>query len=255
MEGRKLSSSRGGAIFVNDFLSRYDPDPLRFFLTIAGPENQDTDFTWDEFVRRNNDELLANWGNLVNRVLVNAHRNFGEVPAAGDLTEADEEVLKEISNGFDVVGGLIERASFQQAIKEALRLSSVANGYLAEEQPWKSIKADRTRAATVLHVGLRLVDSLKVIFTPFLPFTSQRVHEMLGHEGSIAGPLRFREVTEDGGRTHRVLTGDYASWVGSWAAPELPVGQKLPEPAALFKKLDPAVVVPEELKRMGVEVG
>jgi methionyl-tRNA synthetase len=255
MEGRKLSSSRGGAIYVNDFLTRYDPDPLRFFLTIAGPENADTDFTWEEFVRRNNDELLANWGNLVNRVLVSAHRNFGEVPAAGELTEADQAVIKEISNGFDSVGGLIERASFQQAIKEALRLSSVANFYLAEQQPWKKIDTDRARAGTVLNVGLRLVDALKVIFTPFLPFTSQRVHEMLGHQGFLAGPLEFRQVEEEGRRPHRVLTGDYASWVGGWEAPELPAGQKLGAPAPLFKKLDADVVVPAELARMGVGVG
>jgi methionyl-tRNA synthetase len=254
MEGRKLSSSRGGAIYVNDFLTRYDPDPLRFFLTIAGPENADTDFTWDEFVRRNNDELVANWGNLVNRVLVNAHRNFGQVPPVGELTAADRAVLEQIEKGFDSVGGLIERASFQQAIKEALRLSSVANTYLADEQPWKTIKNDRARAATVLNVGLRLVDILKVIFTPFLPFTSQRVHEMLGHQGFIAGPLEFRQVTEDGGRSHRVLTGDYVSWTGAWEAPVLPAGQRLAEPRALFRKLDPAVVVPAELGRMGVTV-
>jgi methionyl-tRNA synthetase len=238
MESRKLSSSRGGAIYVRDFLERYDPDPLRFFLTIAGPEKQDTDFTWVEFVRRNNDELVANWGNLVNRVLVNAHRNFGEVPPPGPLSAADQEVIREISNGFDTVGGLIERASFQQAIKEALRLSSLANGYLAVEEPWKVIKNDRERAGTVLNVGLRLVDALKVIFAPFLPFTSQLVHEMLGHDGFIAGPLLFREVLEEGGRSHRVLTGDYASWVGSWAPPELPVGQKLGEPQPIFRKLD-----------------
>src|SRR5437588_10799852 len=156
MERRQFSASRAVAILVNDFLARYDPDPLRYFLTIAGPETQDTNFTWTEFIRRNNDELVANWGNLVNRVLVNAHRNFGEVPAPGPLTERDQEVLKEISNGFDSVGGLLEKASFQQAIKEALRLSSLANGYLAEEQPWHTIKSDRERAATVLYVGLRL---------------------------------------------------------------------------------------------------
>ena len=254
MEGKKLSSSRGGAIYVNDFLTRYDPDPLRFFLTIAGPEHQDTDFTWAEFVRRNNDELVANWGNLVNRVLVNAHRNFGEVPAAGELTDRDREVLRQVTEGFDSVGDLIERASFQQAIKEALRLASLANGYLAEEEPWKVIKTDRDRAATVLNVGLHLVDALKVIFTPFLPFTSQQVHEMLGHSGQIAGPLEFKEVTEEDGGSHRVLTGDYASWCGGWEAPELPEGQKLREPKVIFRKLDPDQVVDDELKRMGLSI-
>jgi methionyl-tRNA synthetase len=162
------------------------------------------------------------------------------------MTVADQEVIREISNGFDTVGGLIERASFQQAIKEALRLSSLANGYLAVEEPWKVIKNDRERAGTVLNVGLHLVDALKLIFAPFLPFTSQQVHEMLGHDGFIAGPLDFREVTEEGGRTHRVLTGDYASWVGSWRPPELPVGQRLREPRPIFKKLDLEQVLADE---------
>jgi methionyl-tRNA synthetase len=249
MEGRKFSSSRGVAIYVNDFLSRYDADALRYFLTVAGPENQDTDFTWAEFVRRNNDELVANWGNLANRVLVNAHRNFGEVPAAAELTERDRAILEKVSNGFDAVGGLIARASFQQAIKEAMRLSSEANAYLADEEPWKTIKTDRTRAATVLNVGLRVVDSLKVMFTPFLPFSSQRLHEMLGHDGYIAGPLEFCEIVEEGGARHRVLTGEYEMWVRGWAAPELPPGQKLKDPKPLFKKLDEGIIE-EELRRM-----
>ena len=251
MEGRKLSSSRNVVIFVNDFLSRYDPDPLRYYLTAAGPESQDTDFTWAEFVRRNNDELVANWGNLVNRVLVNAHRNFGEVPPEGALTERDREVLREVEAGFESVGALLEGARFKAALQEAMRISSLANFYLAEQEPWKTIKVDRERAATVLHVGLRLVDSIKVLMTPFLPFTSQRVHEMLGHSGFIAGPLEFREVVEAGGSKHRVLTGDYGTWVRGWGPPELPAGQRLQEPKPLFRKLDDSIV-DEELARMGL---
>jgi methionyl-tRNA synthetase len=250
MEGRKFSSSRGVVIYVNDFLSRYDADPLRYFIAVAGPENQDTDFTWAEFVRRNNDELVANWGNLANRALSLAKRHFGAVPEAGELTERDQRVLAEISAGFDKVGALIERVAFQAAIKEAMRLSSLANLYLADEEPWKTIAGDRDRAATVLNVGLRLVDALKVIFTPFLPFSSQKVHQMLGHEGLIAGPLEFREIEEPGGDSHRVLTGDYPSWVRGWGPPELRAGQKLGEIEPLFKKLDPKIV-DEELARMG----
>ena len=113
MEGRKFSSSRGVVIYVHDFLSRYDPDPLRYFLTSAGPETQDTDFTWAEFVRRNNDELVANWGNLVNRTLTSAHRNFGAVPEPGELTDDDREVLAAVEGGFETVGALIDAASFR----------------------------------------------------------------------------------------------------------------------------------------------
>src|SRR5207237_1069736 len=249
MEGKKYSASRGISIFVRDVLERYDPDPVRYFLTAAGPETQDTDFTWSEFVRRNNDELLANWGNLVNRTLVSAHRNFGAVPAPGAFTEEDERTLLSIDAGFEAVGIEIERARFQAAINVAMRLSTVANTYVAEQQPWALVKTDRERAATVLYVALRAVDSLKTLLTPFLPFTSQVVHELLGYDGWIAGPLEFETIVEEDGSSHEVLTGDYASWVGSWQPSELPPGQALAEPRPLFRKLPPEVA-DEELARL-----
>jgi methionyl-tRNA synthetase len=247
MEGKKYSASRGISIFVRDVLERYDPDPVRFFLTAAGPETQDTDFTWSEFVRRNNDELLANWGNLVNRTLTNAYRNFGAVPEPGELTEADRAALDGVGQGFETVGGLIEQARFRAAIAEAMRISGLANQYVAEQAPWSVIKTDRDRAATILFVALRSVDTLKVLLTPFLPFTCQALHELLGYDGFLAGPLEFREVTEEDGRTHEVLTGDYAGWVGAWKPSELPSGQPLGEPRPLFAKLDLDEVLAREL--------
>jgi methionyl-tRNA synthetase len=241
MEGRQFSASRGYAIYVHDFLERYDPDALRFFLVAAGPETQDTDFTWAEFVRRNNDELLANWGNLVNRTLTNAHRTFGAVPEPGGLTERDQGLLASIGAGFDAVGALIERCRFRAALGEAMRLSSEVNQYVSDEAPWALVKTDRTRAATVLYVALRAVDSLKVLFAPFLPHSSQQLHELLGYDGWLAGPLEFREVVEAEGHSHEVLTGDYAGWVGLWRPSELPPGQPLLEPRPLFRKLDPSM--------------
>jgi methionyl-tRNA synthetase len=249
MEGRKFASSRGIGIPVHDFLSRYDPDPLRYFLTAAGPETQDTDFTWSEFVRRNNDELVATWGNLVNRTLASAHKNFGAVPDPGELTDADRELLAAVEAGFDSVGALIERASFKAALAEAMRIAALANVYVSEQAPWQAIKDDRERAATILFVALRAIDALKILLTPFLPFSAQVLHELLGYDGYIAGPLEFRDVEEDRA-SHVVLTGDYASWVGRWQPSELPPGQKLQEPRPLFKKLDPDAVVVEELERM-----
>ena len=249
MEGRKFSSSRNIVIYVNDFLSRYDPDPLRYYLTIAGPERSDTDFTWAEFVRRNNDELVANWGNLVNRTLTNVYRNFGSIPQPGELTSEDTEITEAIRRGFPIIGAMIEDARFKAALTEAMRLASLVNNYLARQEPWKIIKRDRERAGTVFFVALQCVDDLKTLLTPFLPFTSQRLHEMLGYDGFIAGPLEFKEYTEDDGSTHRVLTGDYASWVGRWEPSQLPVGQTLRQPHVLFKKLDEKVV-DEELRRM-----
>jgi methionyl-tRNA synthetase len=249
MEGRKFSSSRGVVIYVNDFLSRYDPDPLRYFLTIAGPENQDTDFTWAEFVRRNNDELVATWGNLVNRTLTNVYRNFGAVPQPATLTQGDLALVEEVEHGFAHVGRALEEARFKAALVEVMRLAAQVNTYLSEQEPWKVIKTDRERAATVLYVALRCVDNLKTMITPFLPFSSQRLHEMLGYDGFLAGPLEFRDYTEEDGNTHRVLTGDYTGWVGRWQPSDLPIGQPLREPAPLFKKLDEKLIE-EELARM-----
>ena len=251
MEGRQFSTSRGHSIYLRDFFDRYDPDPLRYYLIAASPETQDADFTWADFVRRSNDELLANWGNLVNRTLTNAHRTFGAVPEPGELTAGDQALLDGVAGGFDAVGELIEAGRFRAALAEVMRLASSVNQYVSDQAPWALVKTDRERAATVLYVALRAVDSLKTLFTPFLPHTSQTVHELLGHEGFIAGPLEFREVDEDG-VTHEVLTGDYASWVGSWEPSELRPGTQLQEPRPLFRKLDESIV-DEELARMAGE--
>ncbi len=249
MEGRKFSSSRGIVIYVNDFLSRYDADPLRYFLTIAGPENQDTDFTWAEFVRRNNDELVANWGNLVNRTLTNVHRNFGAVPEPGTLEQHDLAIIETVEHGFARVGSLLGDTRFKAALTEAMQLSAQVNAYLSDQEPWKVIKTDRERAATVLYTALRCVDNLKTLMTPFMPFSSQQIHELLGYEGHLAGPLEFHDFTEEDGRSHRVLTGNYPSWVGHWQPSTLPIGRAIGKPQPLFKKLDESVIE-EELARM-----
>jgi methionyl-tRNA synthetase len=249
LEGKQFSTSRQHSIYIRDFLDRYDPDPLRYYLIAAGPETQDTDFTWAEFVRRNNDEVLANWGNLVNRTLTSAQRNFGVVPEPGELTAGDSALLDGVAGGFGAVGEHIESGRFRAALAETMRLASTVNQYVSDQAPWALVKTDRERAATVLFVALRAVDSLKTLFTPFLPHTSQLVHELLGHEGYLAGPLEFREIEEEDGRKHEILTGDYASWVGSWEPSELRPGQELQVPRQLFKKLDDSVVE-EELARM-----
>ncbi|NTV64055.1 MAG: methionine--tRNA ligase, partial [Oscillochloris sp.] len=127
MEGKKFSSSRGIVIYVNDVLSRYDADSLRYFLAIAGPENQDTDFTWSEFVRRNNDELVATWGNLVNRTLTNVYKNFGSVPQPGALREADSGLIAQVEAGITTVGEALDAARFKAALSEAMRLAGLVN--------------------------------------------------------------------------------------------------------------------------------
>jgi methionyl-tRNA synthetase len=239
MEGAKLSTSRGHVIYVRDVLDKYDADALRYYLMIAGPETHDTDFTWAEFVRRNNDELVATWGNLVHRTLVNAHRNFGAVPEPGELTSTDMTLIKEVEAALDEVALDLGQARFQSAVKHAMAMAAKVNVYLGTEQPWHVIKTDRERAGTVLYVALRCVDNLKTMFTPFLPFSSQRLHQMLGYEDVIAPQPEVRQFAEDGG-THTVITGEYPS-DNRWRTSELAPGRTLPQPEALFKRLDEVV--------------
>jgi methionyl-tRNA synthetase len=249
MEGRKFSSSRAVVIYVRDFLSRYDVDALRYYVAVAGPETQDTDFTWSEFVRRNNDELVANWGNLVNRTVSFAARNIGSIPPAGDLTEADKELLQRSRAAFGSVGESLGRCRFKAASTEVMRTLAEANKYLSEQAPWKLRESDPDRMRTICHVALQLVDDGKTLLTPFLPRSSQKVYDMLGGKDSWSGTPRIEEVDEDGGPPYPVLTGDYLTAAARWeSAPVLP-GTPLAVPVPVFAKLDPSVA-DEELARL-----
>jgi methionyl-tRNA synthetase len=248
MEGRKFSSSRAVVIYVRDFLARYDVDALRYYVAVAGPENQDTDFTWSEFVRRNNDELLANWGNLVNRCVSFAARNIGTIPQAGPLTDADQEILQRSRNSFGVVGDALSRSHFKAAITETMRTLAEANKYLSDQAPWKLRESGPDRMQTICHVALQLVDDGKTLLTPFLPASSQKVFEMLGGQGSWSDRPRIEQVDEDGGPSYPVITGDYAG-AARWESSPIRPGTPLAPPTPLFAKLDPAVA-DEELARL-----
>jgi methionyl-tRNA synthetase len=249
MEGRKFSSSRSVVIYVRDFLARYDSDALRYYVAIAGPETQDTDFTWSEFVRRNNDELVATWGNLVNRAVSFAARFVGSIPAAGALTDLDHGLLERSRLAFDTVGGHLGTSHFKFAINEALRTVAEANKYFSEQAPWKLRESDPDRMRTVLHVALQLVDDAKTMLTPFLPRSSQLVHEMLGGTGTWSDMPSVEEVDEDGGAPYPVVTGRYDG-AARWASAPIRPGTPLAVPAPLFTKLDNSVV-DEELARLG----
>jgi methionyl-tRNA synthetase len=248
MEGRKFSSSRSVVIYVRDFLERYDVDALRYYLAVAGPENQDTDFTWTEFIRRNNDELLANWGNLVNRTVSFAARNIGSVPPPGQLTAADAEITERSRQSFAVIAEALERSQFKRAVTEAMRTVAEANKYLSDQAPWKLRESDPERMRTILHVALQLVDDGKTLLTPFLPASSQKVFEMLGGTGSWSGTPRIEEVTEEGGAPYPVITGDYHG-AARWESVPVRPGTPLVTPQPLFAKLDPGVA-DEELARL-----
>jgi methionyl-tRNA synthetase len=249
MEGRKFSSSRAVVIYVRDFLARYDADALRYYLAVAGPETSDTDFTWAEFLRRNNDELVAGWGNLVNRSISMAARNFGSIPVPGELTDADRELLATSQAGFGEVGELLGRSRQKAAIGEAMRVVAAANKYLSDQAPWKLKETDKDRMGTILHTALQAVDDSKAMLTPFLPHSSDTIHRMLGNDGNWSGMPQLREVDEAGGPSYGVLTGDYDAAEARWESRPIAAGRPLQPPTPVFKKLD-ASIVDEELDRL-----
>jgi methionyl-tRNA synthetase len=248
MEGRKFSSSRQVVIYVKDFLDRYDVDALRYYVAVAGPETHDTDFTWSEFVRRNNDELVATWGNLVNRAVSFAAKNIGSIPAAGDLTDADRALLATTAGAFASVGDQLAHSRFKFAVNEAMRAVGEANKYFSEQAPWKLRTSDPERMRTVLHVTLQAIADAKTLLTPFLPRSSQAVHEMLGGAGDWSGMPRIETVDEDGGPSYPVITGTYDSTF-RWEPRPVAAGTPLSVPAPLFTKLDQSVV-DEEIARL-----
>ncbi|MFL6182312.1 MAG: methionine--tRNA ligase [Actinomycetes bacterium] len=256
MEGKKFSSSRQVVIYVRDFLERYDADALRYFIAVAGPENQDSDFTWAEFVRRNNDELVAGWGNLVNRSVSMAAKNFGRIPDSTDATDADRELLATIRATFGTVGDLLEKSRQKAAMTEAMRAVAEANKYLSDQAPWK-LKEDTVRQGTVLHTALQAVRDLNAILTPFLPHAAQQVHETLGGTGTWSPMPQIREVSEPGNDNYPVLMGDYATARAAgatWASSPIRSGTPLAPPTPIFTKLDPSVA-DDEVARLAAEAG
>jgi methionyl-tRNA synthetase len=259
MEGRKFSSSRNVVIYVRDMLSRYDPDALRYYLAVAGPENQDTDFTWAEFLRRNNDELVAGWGNLVNRTISMTAKNLGSIPAAGALVAADHALLDSTRGAFDTVGDLLARSRQKAAITEVMRVVAEANKYLSDTAPWKLRTEDPERMATVLHVALQAVDDCKTLLTPFLPSSSSRVHAQLGGTGTWAAMPEVRpgqdsivaDPEDAESSSYSVLTGDYETQA-RWASTPIEVGRPIAPPTPVFAKLDRSIV-DEELARLVAE--
>ena len=229
LESSQFSTSRNWAVWLPDYLERYDPDPLRYYLTINMPETSDSDFSWSDFLRRNNNELVATYGNLVHRVLTFTYRNFdGRVPERGDLDDMDKEILSAARDHLDEVGNSIDRRKFRAGLNFAMGLAQDANRYLDTKAPWKTLKADRQATATTLWVALTTINCLKVLMYPFVPFSSNELHRLLGFENNL----------EDAG------------W--EWTAEGLPHGQRLGEPKPLFAKLEDSVVE-EETSRLEVK--
>ncbi len=255
LEGQKISGSRGWAVWGLDALTRYDPDALRYYLTVNMPEMKDSDWDWGEFVARNNNELVATWGNLANRVLSFTFKHWeGHVPEVDPaaLRPADLDLLAVIENGFNIVGAELEAVHLRSALGEAMKLATAVNQYLDQNAPWSAVKTDKDGAAKTIYTALKAIDSLKVMFSPFLPFTAERLHGFFGYENPLFGEQFTEDVTDSLG-THKVLryragSGESATRP-QWRPSELKPGQKLNQPAPLFKKLEEKVAE-EERERL-----
>ena len=257
MEGKKFSSSHGIVIYVRDFLERYQADALRYFICAAGPETADADFTWAEFVRRTNGELVAGWGNLVNRTASMIHKRFGQIPEPAELQDIDRALLEAVEAGFASVGDLIAQHRQKAALGEAMRLVGEANKYVADTQPFK-LKGDdpetQARLATVLHTLAQAVADLNLMLSPFLPHAANDVDRVLGGNGRIAPMPRIEEVDEldpdrlpeafDGRTGYPIITGDYEG-APTWERHPVTVGTPVAKPAPVFTKLDESIVEAE----------
>ena len=221
LEGDKISTSRNWAIWLHEYLDEMPgkEDVLRYVLTANAPETKDNDFTWRDYQARNNNELVAIYGNFVNRALVLTHKYFdGKVPPLGHLTEIDEEMLREVAAIPAELDDQLEHFHFREALKTAMQLARIGNKYLADTEPWKVIKSDPDRVATILHLALQLVGNLSIAFAPFTPFSTRRLLAML-------------QVEEGGFAFSRFGATDL-----------LPEGHQLGTPELLFEKIEDEVI-------------
>ena len=231
LESRKFSTSQNWAVWVPDYLDRYDPDPLRYLLSINMPETGDTDFTWSEFVRRNNDELVATYGNLVNRVLRFTYRNFdGQVPAdPAPAGEAEAALLESAKQAMADVDDSLAHTRFRAGVSRAFSFAQDCNRYLDSRAPWQAVKTDRADAALSLATTIKALNCLKVMLSPYLPFTSQKLHEFLGFDGDVTAE----------------------PWDADALVSAIKPGNPLRNPAPLYQKLDDAVAE-QEVEQLGV---
>ena len=258
MEGKKFSSSHGIVIYVRDFLSRYQADALRYFISAAGPETSDSDFTWAEFVRRTNGELVAGWGNLVNRTASMIAKKFGEIPTPGELEDIDRALLDAVEAGFETVGNLIRHHRQKAALSEAMRLVGEANKYVTDTEPFKLKAPEQQESlATVLWTLAQAVADLNLMLSPFLPHAANDIDRVMGGAGEIA-PMPYIEDVEEldpqvlpadfeGRNGYPIITGDYTK-VPTWERHPITAGTPISKPTPVFVKLDESIVE-EELAR------
>ena len=220
LEGDKISTSRNWAVWLNEYLDDFpgEQDVLRYVLTANAPETKDNDFTWADFQARNNNELVAIYGNFINRALVLTGKYFeGRVPACGEMTDYDKEVIAQITSYKSQIESLLDAFRFRDAQKEAMNLARIGNKYLADTEPWKLAKTDMNRTSTVLHIALQIAANLAIAFEPFLPFSSEKLKKMLQLDATIG-------------------------WSELGRMDILPEGQQLGEVSLLFEKIEDSAI-------------
>lgn len=224
--GTDFSKSRGTAVWVPDFLTRYEADPLRYYLASIMPETSDSEFTWEGFHAANNNELVATFGNFVHRILTITTRNFDNaVPQPGDLDEADKAALAACDTALEEVAAAIEARRFREGLRAAMRLARHGNQYVDAKEPWKVVKVDKETAATTLWVGLNIISTLRTAFYPYLPTSADKIHSML-FSGS--------DTLSDG-----------------WKRREIVPGSPIEKPNPLFRKLDESIIEEENSRLSG----
>ena len=224
LDGQGFSSSRNWAVWLPDYLERYDVDPLRYYLASIMPETADSDFTWEGYLAANNNVLVATLGNFVHRTLTITTRNFdSKVPNPGHLEPQDQKIIDICSSTLDDVSASIETRHFRRALQQAMNLARIGNRYLDAEKPWQTVKSKPGKAAKTLCTALNVISTLRTVFYPFIPFSSDKMHHLLGFDGDTASDGWRRRVVKP--------------------------GSMLPTPTPLFRKLDPEIVE-EERERL-----
>jgi len=258
LESQKISGSRNWAVWGRDVLTRFDPDAVRYYLTVNMPESKDSDWDWADFVARNNNELVATWGNLANRVLSFCYKHwegfvpdvpFDDAQGAPALRPADLDLLAAIEAGFNSVGAELDAVRIRSALGETMKLATAVNQYLDVNAPWSAVKTDKDGAAKTIYTALKAIDSLKIMFSPFIPFTSERLHGFLGYETPLFGEQYTEDITDAIG-THKVLRYKpvRSEAERQWKPSNLKPGQKLNQPGPLFKKLEVDVIEAERAR-------
>ncbi len=249
LEGKKISTSRNWAVWLHEYLIDFpgQQDVLRYVLCANAPENRDSDFSWQDFQARNNNELVAVLGNFVNRTFALVHKYFGDsVPEQSTMTTIDQGLAAQLQQLPQRVGHAIEQFKFKEGLQLCMDLARAGNKYLADTEPWKLVKTDKTRVGTVLNMALQLTANLAILMEPFLPFTSQKLTTMIYGAGATASNPSL--VKEDS----LVSRSIPASWKQAGSLALLPSGTHLQKPTLLFEKIEQEVIKAQYSKLHGV---